>query len=74
MTCLERLKLSYQLKREHWSQQQNLWHTQKLNCSNPRWIELVLMRELGVCPKGAIKAVFRETEPVARKQKGPKDL
>lgn len=58
---LVKLKKSHQLRREYWSQQQNLWSTQKLNCTNPSWMELVLMRELGVCPKGSIKAVFRDS-------------
>lgn len=73
IACLERLKMSYQLKREHWSQQQNIWQTQQLNCTNTLWLELVLMRELGVCPKGTIKAVFREIDPVICPFKG-KDL
>ncbi len=46
--------------RDYWHRQERLWFMRALNETNAAWVELVLKRELGVCPANTIKAVFRQ--------------
>lgn len=50
-------------QRTYWNRQVHLWSMRQLNSENPQWVELVLRRELGVCPTRTIKAVFQR-EPL----------
>lgn len=62
---LDRLKALKDLRiaeHEHWTDQYNLWSLRLANCKNPAWLELILMKELGVSPEKSIKIVFKGTK------------
>lgn len=65
---LKALKDRQLIERNYWQQQHKLWSLRLANCQNPAWLELILMRELGVCPKDAIKIVFEESDDSAKRR------
>ncbi len=55
---LEEQLSSLHVKKKQLLENQKQLQTQVENQNNPEWIELVLMRELGVVPEGQTKVYF----------------
>ncbi len=68
LSQLEALKDRRLAERNYWQQQHKLWSLRLANCQNPAWLELILMRELGVSPKDTIKIVFEESDEPAQQR------
>lgn len=59
LNLLKDQRLTEQL---YWTEQNEIWKMRLANCQNSAWLELVLMRELGVCPKKMTKVIFKESD------------